>query len=47
MADLLECRKQIDEIDKKMVELFEQRMQLAIEIADYKKSVGKPIFDAT
>jgi chorismate mutase/prephenate dehydratase len=29
-----------------MVELFEKRMELAMDIADYKKSVGKPIYDA-
>lgn len=46
MIDLQESRKKIDEVDRKMVELFEQRMQLAMDIANYKKSVGKPIFDA-
>lgn len=46
MIDLLESRKKIDEVDKKMVELFEHRMQLAMDIADYKRSVGKPIYDS-
>lgn len=46
MVDLMECRKRIDEIDRQMVELFEKRMELAMDIAAYKKSVGKPIFDA-
>lgn len=46
MIDLLESRKKIDEIDRQMVELFEHRMNLAMDIADYKKSVGKPIYDA-
>lgn len=46
MIDLLESRTKIDEIDRQMVELFEKRMELAMDIADYKKSVGKPIFDA-
>ena len=46
MTDLLESRKKIDEIDRKIVELFEDRMKLAMEIADYKRGVGKPIFDA-
>lgn len=45
MIDLQDSRKKIDEIDKKMVELFEARMKLAIDVADYKKSVGKQIFD--
>jgi len=46
MIDLQESRQKIDEVDRKMVELFEQRMKLAMDIADYKKSVGKPIYDA-
>lgn len=45
MIDLQETRKKIDEVDKKLVELFEYRMQLAVDVADYKKSVGKPIYD--
>ena len=46
MVDLQESRKKIDEIDRRMVELFEERMQLAVDIAEYKRSVGKPVFDA-
>ncbi len=46
MIDLLDHRRMIDEIDRQMVELFEKRMELAMDIAAYKKSVGKPIFDA-
>ncbi len=45
MIDIQESRKNIDNVDRKIVELFEQRMQLAIDIAEYKKAVGKPIFD--
>lgn len=45
MIDLMESRKRIDEIDRQMVELFERRMELAMDVAAYKKSVGKPIFD--
>ncbi len=46
MVDLLDSRKKIDEIDRQMVALFEKRMELAMDIATYKKSVGRPIFDA-
>jgi chorismate mutase/prephenate dehydratase len=46
MIDLQESRIKIDEVDRQIVELFERRMQLAKDVADYKKSVGKPIFDA-
>lgn len=46
MVDLTESRKKIDEVDQEIVALFETRMKLAMDIADYKRSVGKPIFDA-
>ncbi|MGB4658396.1 MAG: prephenate dehydratase [Mobilitalea sp.] len=46
MIDLQESRKKIDEVDRQIVELFEQRMKLTQDIADYKRSVGKPIYDA-
>ena len=47
MIDIGESRKKIDEVDRRMVELFEQRMQLATDIAEYKSSVGKPVYDAS
>ena len=34
--DLSECRKEIDKIDKELVELFERRMNVAIKVAEYK-----------
>jgi chorismate mutase/prephenate dehydratase len=46
MIDLLESRSKIDDIDRKIVELFEHRMQLVMDIAEYKRSIGKPIYDA-
>ncbi|HEX3030579.1 MAG TPA: chorismate mutase, partial [Clostridia bacterium] len=46
MIDLQESRKKIDEVDRQIVELFETRMKLAIEVAEYKRSVGKPVYDA-
>ena len=45
MRDLLELRDEIDAIDSEIVELYEKRMQIAKEVAEYKISVGKPIFD--
>ena len=45
MKDLSEIRENIDEVDKKIIDLFEERMQLANEVAEYKMSVGKPIYD--
>lgn len=43
--DLQECRKEIDKIDKQIVELFEQRMEIAKKVAEYKKSIGKEVLD--
>ncbi|MGN1083979.1 MAG: chorismate mutase, partial [Lachnospiraceae bacterium] len=45
MKDLTECRKEIDEIDRKITALFEERMQVAAEVAEYKKASGKKVFD--
>lgn len=44
-VDLMESRKQIDEIDRQIVELFEKRMSVAGNVADYKLATGKPILD--
>lgn len=44
-VDLSESRKQIDEIDKQIVDLFEKRMLVAGNVADYKLATGKPILD--
>lgn len=45
MSDLEQCRKEIDEVDKKIVELFEYRMNLAKQVAEYKIQTGKKVFD--
>lgn len=45
MVDLLQSREEIDKIDKKIVELFEYRMQLAKDVAEYKIQTGKKVFD--
>ena len=34
--DLLECRREIDNIDEELVKLFEKRMNIAINVARYK-----------
>ena len=36
-------RDRIDEIDRQMVELFARRMEVAAEIARYKKEKGLPV----
>ena len=43
--DMNEYRKQIDEIDTQLTELFQKRMDTAAKIAEYKKANGMPIFD--
>ncbi|MBP5732279.1 MAG: chorismate mutase, partial [Lachnospiraceae bacterium] len=45
MADLLEFRGQLDEIDEQIVSLYEQRMDICKEIAKYKIETGKKVFD--
>lgn len=45
--DLLEIRGRIDEIDSQIVELYEKRMELCEEVAQYKIETGKKVFDRT
>ncbi len=46
MTDLEKNRKEINEIDKQIAELFERRMDASGNIARYKKEYGLQIFDA-
>lgn len=43
--DMTDYRNRIDEIDAKLTELFQERMDTAAEIAAYKKEHGLPVFD--
>lgn len=43
--DLSELRQGIDEIDGQIVELYERRMEISRQVADYKISTGKKVFD--
>ena len=45
--DISELRSQIDAIDDQLVQLFAQRMDVAAQIADYKKEQNMPIFVPT
>ncbi|MCR5797363.1 MAG: chorismate mutase, partial [Eubacterium sp.] len=45
MVDLKESRNKIDKIDSSIVELFEERMLVANEVAEYKRGSGKAVFD--
>ena len=43
--DLQELRRKIDEIDSQIVSLYEQRMDISKEVAEYKIETGKKVFD--
>lgn len=43
--DLLDLRRQIDEIDTRIVELYEKRMDISRQVAEYKIETGKKVFD--
>lgn len=45
MKELSEIRGDIDTIDRQIVELFEKRMELTTQVAEYKISTGKAVFD--
>ncbi len=46
MTDLEKARQTINEIDKKMALLFEERMEVIKQVAEYKKNHGLQITDA-
>jgi len=45
VMDISDWRKQIDEIDRRLVELLSQRAQAAHEIGRLKRSVNMPIYE--
>lgn len=45
MRDLLELRDEIDQIDSQIVDLYERRMAISEEVAEYKIAVEKKVFD--
>ena len=45
MDELLEVREKINEVDKQMAALFEERMKLVGSVAEYKMKRGMPVFD--
>lgn len=46
MKELRDIRKKINSIDQEMAKLFEERMALSKEVAEYKKERKMPVFDA-
>ena len=45
MKDLSECRKEIDEIDSRLLELLERRIRVAESVARYKIENDMKVFD--
>lgn len=43
--DLKEIRNKLDEIDTQLVELFEKRMALCSDVAEFKIQTGKKVYD--
>ena len=47
MTELEIARSGINEIDEKMAELFEKRMNLVVQVANYKQKNGMQVFDSS
>ena len=45
MEDLGKLRERIDEIDRQIVSLYERRMGISAQVAEYKIETGKKVFD--
>ncbi|KKQ67367.1 MAG: T-protein [Candidatus Daviesbacteria bacterium GW2011_GWA2_38_24] len=43
--DLTKLRKEIDQVDARLLELISKRVSVVKKIGEYKKQVGKPIRD--
>lgn len=45
MSEIDDYRKKIDQIDKLLTELFEERMNTVIKLSNYKKKDGLPVLN--
>lgn len=45
MLDLAKIREEIDDVDRQLVELYEKRMKLGTDVANFKIATGKKVFD--
>jgi len=43
--DLLELRKRLDGLDEQIVALYEERMELCSQVAEYKIATGRKVLD--
>ncbi len=46
IPSLEQSRAEIDRIDRELVKLFCERMSVSADVAEYKRAVGKPVYDA-
>mgnify|MGYP001852810445 FL=1 len=46
MDKLLQLRNEIDSIDEQIVALFEKRMAVSEDVAQYKRKIGKAVLDS-
>ena len=46
MDALEQARAEIDKVDAQLAALFERRMAAVLQVAEYKRAHGLPIFDA-
>lgn len=47
MKELAQIRRELDQTDRALVALFEQRMNLSRQVAAYKLAHGLPVLDAS
>ncbi len=47
VMDLKECRDKIDQIDDQICALFKQRMEVVVQVAQYKKENGLPVLNSS
>ena len=47
MKELTQIRQELDEVDSELVKLFEQRMQLCRQVAEYKLAHDMPVLDSS
>ena len=47
MTELEKCRVEIDEIDRKIIELYEKRMNIVKKVTQYKIEISLPVLDSS
>lgn len=47
MKNLSDIRQELDQVDREIVSLFEARMDLCRQVAEYKIAAGMPVLDSS